>query len=263
MSDPLTEILPPASPTPQWTILVLVAALALSLLTLSQTLTTHWRAYLAAPREITAFIDAVESSILENESYDRDVVARVPRLDDKRRLVRLLSEIQKSGDDLREELSTLFVSGAEPLRSGRMRTGARVLWASKRTDLQDRLRRLDILRVRFLVVHLGVISAGMSATPTLPVDKVPDKFPEGGSVAVAARQGVARPALPKALTESIKKRNAPLRRLTTQAMGHNDSGVKGGPRKGWAGVMQELQKSPKLAERHASIELAMGRPPAF
>ncbi len=57
----------------QWTIILVLTALLLSLVVLGQTLTKYGSAYLAAPREITAFVDSVDSSIQENESYDRDV----------------------------------------------------------------------------------------------------------------------------------------------------------------------------------------------
>ena len=49
-----------------------------------------------------------------------------------------------------------------------------------------------------------------------------------------------KPALHKALTDSIVKQRPPLRRLTTQAIGHNEH--TGRPhRRGWAGVVEELQ----------------------
>ncbi|EMR65708.1 hypothetical protein UCREL1_7317 [Eutypa lata UCREL1] len=99
MADPSSSLL--------WTLILVVAALFLALVVLTQILSTYTTAYLAAPREIAIFVDAVDFSIQENESYDRDV-ARVQRLDDKLRLGRLLREIQKGGDDLREELNRLM-----------------------------------------------------------------------------------------------------------------------------------------------------------
>ncbi len=84
----------------QWTIILVLTALLLSLVVLVQILAKYSSAYRSAPREITAFVDSVESSIQENESYDGDV-ARVPRLEDKIRWGLLLREIQKGGDDRR------------------------------------------------------------------------------------------------------------------------------------------------------------------
>ena len=68
----------------------------------------------------------------------------------------------------------------------------------------------------------------------------------------------AADAMAKALADGIKSK-PPLRRLTVQPTTPRES-PEGNPRMGWAGVIQELQKSPLLRERHASIEMAMSRP---
>lgn len=233
--------------------LVLVTALLLAVAVLSQILSSYTSAYFSAPSEITTFVDAADFSIQENESYDRDI-QKVQRLEDKMRLGRLLREIQRCGDDLREELNRLLID-----ESGtRLRSSARLLWAGKRSRLEDRVRRLDLLRMRFLVVYMGLV-ASKSATLD-PSGKDPEKvLAERNSPKMASR-----PSLPHALTESITKKPPPLRRLTTQAMGHNDS-VSGGQRQGWVGVIQELQRSPVMHKRHASIERSIGttmaRPP--
>jgi hypothetical protein len=228
----------------QWTIILVLTALLLSLVVLAQILTSYTAAYMTAPREVSIFIDAVDFSIQENESYDRDV-AKVQRLEDKIRLGRLLREIQKGGDDLREDLNRILISeGGTTLR-----TGARILWASKRPVLEERVRRLDLLRMRFLVVYMGIIAAN-TEKQAVAAPKDPEKSP-------VAFQTPTKPMLPRALSESIAER-PPLRRLTTQAIGHNSS-VAGSHRKGWAGVVQELQRSPRMHQRHASIETAMKR----
>jgi hypothetical protein len=229
----------------QWTIILVLTALLLSLAVLAQIVTSYTNAYMAAPREITTFIDAVDFSIQENESYDRDV-AKVQRLEDKIRLGRLLREIQKEGDDLREDLNRILISeGGTTLR-----TGARILWASKRRALEDRVRRVDLLRMRFLVVYMGIIAANTEKQGGPPKDPEKSNGPF---------QTPTKPMLPRALTEGITRKHPPLRRLTTQAIGHN-ANVAGDHRKGWAGVVQELQRSPRMHQRHASIESAMSRP---
>ena len=237
------------SSTRQWTIILVLTALLLSLVVLGQILAKYSSAYFAAPREITAFVDSVDSSIQENESYDRDV-AKVQRLEDKMRLGRLLREIQKGGDDLREELNGLIVSEDDQ----RLKIPARLLWASKRAHLEERLRRLDLLRMRFLVIYMSIVAATTTAAAE-KVEKASPRDPEKGDAA----HHPMRPAFPAALAEGIK-RKPPLRRLTTQAIGHNDSS-EGSHRMGWAGVVRELQKSPLLQKRHASIEMAMSQTP--
>lgn len=234
----------------QWTILLILTALFLSVVVLAQIISVYTAAYLAAPQEITVFVDTADFSVQENESYDRDV-AKVQRLDDKIRLTQLLREIQKGGDDLREDLNGLLIEEG----TTKLKLTARLLWASKRSRLEDRVRRVDLLRMRFLVVYMGVI---MSSTekqqpppaPALPAARELEKSP--------VFHTPSRPSLPKGLSDGILNRS-PLRRLTTQAIiGHQEHVTKP-HRKGWAGVVEELQTSPRMQQRHASIERAMSR----
>jgi len=112
--------------------------------------------------------------------------------------------------------------------------------------------------MRFLVVYMGLIA---SKTPT--ADQTSPGRGGGDAEKSAAfqtptRGGAARPNLQHALTEGIVKK-PPLRRLATQAMGHNDHvGVP--QRQGWMGVVAELQNSPLMHKRHASIERDMSSP---
>jgi hypothetical protein len=226
---------------PLLTLLLLFTACLVSVFVLGQLATTYTTAYFAAPSEIATFIDTVDFSIFENESYDKDV-AKVTRLEDKLRLGRLLREIQKCGDDLREDLNGLLIDEG----GTRLRSSTRLLWAAKKGRLEERMRRLDLLRMRFLVVYLGLIAA-KSTSETTPT-KDPEKHHHVPRMQI-------RPGLPQSLTEAIT-RKPPLRRLTTQAMGHNDHS--GGIQKqGWAGVVAELQNSPLMHKRHASIESSM------
>jgi len=139
------------SDLPLLTIVLLTAACLLSLVVLVQVGATYTSAYLSAPSEITTFIDAVDFSIQENESYDKDV-SRVQKLEDKLRLGKLLREIQRCSDDLREDLNGLLADEG----GTRIRTQKRLLWANKRKRLEERVRRLDMLRMRFLVVYMGI-----------------------------------------------------------------------------------------------------------
>ncbi|KAK7750519.1 hypothetical protein SLS62_007495 [Diatrype stigma] len=244
-----------------WTLILLVTAIILALIVLAQILSTYTIGYLAAPREIAVFVDAIEFSIQENESYDRDVV-RVQRLDDKIRLGRLLREIQRGGDDLREELNRLLIhEGGTALR-----TSARIMWASHRKMLEDRVRRLDLLRTRFLVVYMGIIAAtvtdrekekvAMARMAPLDVEKTTlQHYPYQQHQHQHQQHDAHRPKLPKGMLDSLKKKHS-LTKIKTQPMGHTEK--TGTPhRSGWAGVVQELQRSPILARRHASIEQAM------
>ncbi|PFH57657.1 hypothetical protein XA68_14746 [Ophiocordyceps unilateralis] len=231
----------------QWTVVLVPTALCLSLVVVAQVVVAYSAAYSAAPHEVAVLVDAVDFSVQENESYDRDV-AKVQRLEDKIRLGRLLREIQRGGDDLREHLGRLLVDEGATT----MTTASRLLWATHRAELREKLRTLDLLRMRFLVVYMGIIaSAAVAQPPPLPKqDKTPSM---SGTIAAPVA-----PVLHKSLVESISRR-PPLRRLTTQAIGHQES-VGTPHKKGWAGVVEELQTSPRMQRRHASIEQAM-RPP--
>ncbi|KAI1038566.1 hypothetical protein LB505_009181 [Fusarium chuoi] len=240
----------------QWTIILILIAVILSLIVLVQIISSYTAAYQAAPLEIATFLDTADFSVQENESYDRDV-AKVQRLDDKIRLTRLLREIQKTGDDLREDINGVVIEED----TTRLKTSARLLWASKRSRLEDRVRRLDMLRMRFLVVYMGVVASQTSTTtherlsappppPPLPTARDLEKSP--------VFKTPTRPALPRGLMEGIINR-PPLRSLTTQALVNHPEPVPKPSRKGWAGVVQELQTSPKMHQRHASIERAMSR----
>ncbi|KAL8392652.1 hypothetical protein RB595_002738 [Gaeumannomyces hyphopodioides] len=272
----------------QGTVILVPTAFLLSVLVLGQTISRYASAYVSAPTEVLIFIDALDSSVGENESYDRDLT-RVPRLEDKLRLGRLLREIQKAGDDLREDLNSVLVpasaykqgfveitgglkgcagSGsnmAVGLTTARLRMPARIFWAARRDRLNERLRRMDMMRMRFLVVYMSIVSS-----PPMASEKVEKHAP--ALPCTPERTIPPAPPLPShphhhfpALGVSMgEKRKPPIRRLTTQAMGHHDATLDedkfgGTHRRGWAGVVQELQRSPLMQKRHASIESHMRR----
>ncbi|EWG40319.1 hypothetical protein FVEG_02761 [Fusarium verticillioides 7600] len=240
----------------QWTIILILIAVILSLIVLVQIISSYTAAYQAAPLEIATFLDTADFSVQENESYDRDV-AKVQRLDDKIRLTRLLREIQKTGDDLREDINGVVIEED----TTKLKTSARLLWASKRSRLEDRVRRLDMLRMRFLVVYMGVV-ASQTSTTTHEKPSAPPPPPPLHTARDLEKPPVfrtpTRPALPRGLMEGIINR-PPLRSLTTQALVNHPEPIPKPSRKGWAGVVQELQTSPKMHQRHASIERAMSR----
>lgn len=265
------------STSSQWTFILAATALFLSAVVTLQILSSYAKAYIAAPAEILTFVDAADSSVQENESYDRDV-SRIQRLDDKVRLGRLLREIQRGGDDLREELNGLLMTengdlasdGYSDLRDLRLRASARLLWASKRKGLEDKVRRLDMLRMRFLVVFMGIVSTGAAENHNHNPTKLERKHsikdsekkdPEKGGDRILNEDYPARLQLPKGLGDAIKNKPQ-LRRLSGAATGNNDNGERS-RKQGWAGVIRELQLSPLLHKRHASIERAMSPSPTL
>lgn len=252
----------------QWTFILAITALFLSAVVTLQILTAFSKAYISAPAEILTFIDAADSSVDENESYDRDV-SRVQRLDDKLRLGRLLREIQRGGDDLREELNGLLMTengdlasdGYSDLRDLRLRATARLLWASKRKVLEDKVRRLDMLRMRFLVVYMGIVSVGAADNrpekrSSRNTEKVGHRLFSEDFSARSQSQPPKPPPLPMGLGQAGIKKKHNLRRLSSAALGHSDNSEKS-RKPGWAEVIRELQLSPLLHKRRTSIERAM------
>lgn len=197
----------------QWALVLVLTALCLSLLlsllVALQIIARYTSAYWSAPREIATLLDAADSSLQENESYDRDVVARVPQRQDKVRLGRMLQEIQRASDNLREDLNNVLVGGHSQAyntadvtditettditgmstalsrlsdhkqsprnrklsstvdhcsslsapTSPQLKASARILWAARRVHIEERLRRLDMLRMRFLTVYMSIIAS--------------------------------------------------------------------------------------------------------
>lgn len=234
-----------------FTLLFVFGALSLALIAATQTATSYYQAYLDAPKELISFLDAVDFSIQENESYEFDV-AKVQSLEDKLRLNKLIREIQRGSDDLREALNACVMDKAV----AKLKSGVRLYWAGKKKVLEEKMRRLDMLRLRFLVVYMGIVAA---RTPQISIPAVlhtPPLSPLGDSEKRTLNVP-KRPNLPHGLTEAITSRGSdrapPPRRFSTQAMGHNDN-VGDGQKTGWAGVIQELQRSPKMHKRHASVE---------
>ncbi|KAL7927843.1 hypothetical protein ACQKWADRAFT_277991 [Trichoderma austrokoningii] len=228
----------------QWAYILAGSATGMTIVMIAQTATSYWTAYRAAPQEVAGFIDTLDFSIEENEGYDRDV-SKVQRLEDKIRLNRLLREIQRLGDDLRGDLNHLV---REEGAATTLRTSSRIMWASKRAHIEERMKQLDSLRMRFMMVYLSIITS-IAEKPPPPPPPLPEK--------TAAYTTPSRPLAKKSFDDLPKR--TPSRRLTTQAIGHHEQ-VETPQRSGWAGVVQELQMSPRMRARHASIEKHMENP---
>ncbi|KAI1455285.1 hypothetical protein F4805DRAFT_274044 [Annulohypoxylon moriforme] len=265
-------------PSSLWTIVLPVTAFSFSLVVNAHFFTSYTTAYFSAPHEITVFIDTVDFSIQENDSYDSDV-SKVQRLEDKLRLGRLLREIQKIGDELRDDINHLVTAeGGTTLR-----TSARILWANHRTKLEEKLRRLDMLRMRFLVVYVGIVAnASKIAAPKDPekaaIYEAPRGFPKGLTDSIKQRPPLrkistqpiahhekAEPSQRRQSMQSLgqhEKAETPPRRLSTQTLGHYEK-AQTPHRMGWMHVVDELQRSPMMHRRHASVEQSMRSPPSM
>ncbi|ESZ91098.1 hypothetical protein SBOR_8498 [Sclerotinia borealis F-4128] len=252
--SPLIPSLPPMSPLQTHlptSLLLTCAATAVSIPILVQTLLTHLSAYHTAPQDLSTYLSVLESSISENASYDHDI-SRISKLEDKLRLAGMVREIQKCGDELRDLLDKM-VSKEDHKR---LKLGSRILWGTTRRDLEERVRKLDLLRMRFLVVYLGMVAA---KTEVVLKEKEREKEREKEDADKVSGMGfgplgspIRTRTLPSNLSENIK-RTPPLRRITSNAIGHNE-GTGSPQRSGWMGVVSELQSSPLMHKRRASVE---------
>ena len=241
-----------------WPSYITLTALLLSLLVLGQILATHYAAFKAAPAEMDIFLDALEFSSRENGSYDCDV-DKVQRFEDRVRLNRILRDMRKCTDDLREQVRHLTTG----IDSAKLRRIARILWATKRPHLEERVRRLDLLRMRFLVVYMGVVATQTPAvaerSSPMPSPKpIPTPPPLPGNFIPTPPITPKPPPLPKDLSAPTPK-TQPLKKSSTAPLTKQEAEEKEKDehRMGWAGVIAELQKSPLLHKRHASVESAM------
>lgn len=242
------------------TMTFILAALLLSLLTIGQVVASHLYAYSSAPIEVQTFLEAANSSIAENESFDHDIMRL--QTSDRPRLIKLLDSIQKCGDDLREDLNRLTVDGSD----SRLKTQSMLLWKTHRDRLETRLRRLDLLRMRFLTLQMGLVAAS-NASPTHHEKALERRAPDGQF------PRPHRPMPQHALTETIKKisersqtlpaekkPSTPQRTMSAARTGHNMNDIAKGPQFSMASVISELQSSPKLHMRRASIERRTNAP---
>lgn len=284
--------------------LVVFTALLLSLAVLAQFLATLTPGFVSASSELEPFASYLEASVHENQSYDLDI-SSLPgsaRLKDKMRLSLLLQEIQKCGDDMRENLNRLLIvdlttstNGVSGIGGMKLKPSAKLFWGFKKKELEERVKRIDMLRLRFLVVYMSIV-ASSSRTNHLPTPPhTPEKqvihreawsgrtprSKDSRSFSVSSTDSTdttssttsvaSRPGLPHASSEAIVARNREgngrpkvppltLRRSDNRSAGNNETHGSG-QRMGWMGVVAELQSSPVMRERHASIERAGGSRP--
>ena len=145
-----------------------------------------------------------------------------------------------------------------------------LLWKSHRQRLESRLRRLDLLRMRFLVLHMGLIAGG-AIVPDRPVER---RTPVG-QFARPERPNLSHHAHSVSEGLVVRKREArkgdvrkevrfedqvltptPIRTQSLNVTGHTNSEVGFGQKMSFLDVVGQLQKSPLLLKRKKDIEMA-------
>lgn len=257
---------PPMPPILGWTLVLFLAALCLVLVAGAQIATSYATAYVAAPRDLAALLDAVDAASVpahESHYYSCDD-------DDTGRLGLDVRAIHRERDALRRHLHRLLRWRADGTAA--LTPRARLLWAGHRGALEERVRRLDRRRMRFL---LGVVAAG-AREKTARREGGGDNDKNADDDAAPPLAGDdhhhrRRRRLPIAIAEAIRKPEA-LRRSTAPAPVSVERMITPPPspspspshRAGWAGVVQELRASPRMHKRHASVEQSMrSSPPRF
>ncbi|RKF57657.1 hypothetical protein OnM2_072075 [Erysiphe neolycopersici] len=199
---------------------------------------SHTLAYFSAPMEIATFLDILEFSTQENESYKHDdIFVRVWRLEDRVRIDKLLREIRKCGDNLKNDLNNLvlFEKGGEK----KLRVFARLFWLVKKSNLQAKARRLELLRTRFLVIYYEIM-----------VNKI---FTEYCSPSISSENynvNTSVTSLPRWDILQQNKKKAQLNNVMTIDTSPDLLSISTTQKNGWSNVLAELQRSPLMQKRH-------------
>lgn len=114
------------------------------------------------------------------------------------------------------------------------------------------MRRLDMLRMRFLVAYMGLVSAGR-------VKKLSSKTSE--KTGPLPPPPPPLPPLPLGMSSGVKKKSTRRRQSRAAALGRGDNTDGGRKAQGWAGVIRELQLSPLLQKRHAHASIGKAMSP--
>ena len=109
-----------------------------------------------------------------------------------------------------------------------------------------------MLRMRFLVAYMGLVSAGR-------VKKLSAKVPE--KTGPLPPPPPPLPPLPLGMSSGVKKKSTRRRLSRAAALGRGDNIDGGRKAQGWAGVIRELQLSPLLQKRHAHASIGKAMSP--
>jgi len=227
-------------------------------------------AYNHAPGEFAAFIDTARLTI------DKDVRhhgndGRILSMEARTRLMKLLHGMQTISGKLRDELQDMVATSDRAStdtnalcsqQGVKLRTGARLMWASRRIALQDQLRRLDHLEIQILLVHSRAYTFGSDSVPSddmaCPHCSVSTQADAGDADSIARSSSGPpksisfRPPTPPTTPKRSEMASIPKSSSAIERRG-------GSFRRRFAGVVQELQGSPKLEQRrYKSMELELG-----
>ena len=256
----------PATSTP-FSLAVLLSLTSLLLLaTLLIHILPYSKSYLSAPSEVSCLLETSDYLLSESDTYTHDV-SKLPRLSDRARITKLVREFRREAEALRKEVNSLVLRRGQLHGHGcgeglELRPIARLGWAVYKARLDERIRRVDMLRLRLLIAQMGVISTTISeSTPPLTRENSP------GLGVIYEEKPLDMPPTPPLTPKTMPRKgwdssgsfNTTEPTPVKQKLTLQTDCVDTSSRKGWAGVVRELQKSPLLKERHASIELAMSR----
>ncbi|EGS18500.1 uncharacterized protein CTHT_0051020 [Thermochaetoides thermophila DSM 1495] len=265
------SVLTPSPPTaPISAPLPLAVLLSLTSFLLLVTLLVHilpyYKSYLSASSEVSCLLETSDYLLAEADTYTHEV-SKLPRLSDRVRLSKLVREFRREAEALRKEVNSLVLRRGQHQEHGRgeglaLRPIARLGWAVYKGRLDERIRRVDVLRVRLLVAQVGVISNTIAeSTPPPTRENSPGLgvIYEEKPLDAPPTPPLTPKTMPRKGWDSSESFNTTELTPAKQKLTLQTDCVDTSSRKGWAGVVRELQKSPLLKERHASIELAMSR----
>lgn len=204
---------------------------------------SYTHTYFAAPLEIATFLDILDFSTQENESYRRDDnFLRVWRLEDRVRIEKLLREIRNCGENLKKDVNNLVLFDKEGEK--KLRVFARLFWLVKKSNLQEQAKRLDLLRTRFLVIYYELMANKIFTEYYSP--STPSEHHEVKTSAMSMPQ----------FSNSQQNKKAHLNNVIKIDTSHDFRSITTTHKHGWTNVLAELQRSPLMQKRHNLSERA-------
>lgn len=185
--------------------------------------------------EIASFLDILDFSAHENDSYKSDdILVRVQRMEDRARIDKLLQEIHKCVENLRNDVNKLVFVGKEGKK--KLRVFARFLWLVRKSNLQERARRLDLLRTRFLVIYFELMA-----------NKIFSEY--CSSPKLIDHEKVNESISPIPQSSSLLQNKTKVQNLITLQTSPGPYSLNN-QKHGWTDVLAELQRSPLMQKRH-------------
>jgi len=137
-----------------------IAAVLISLSTILQALVIYGLAYRDAPAELNRITSSISNTVDENSHRLRSthipgpVQLEIGKTSDRSRWADMLQEYYNAHMELNDELLRIKMDSE---RTNSVFNLNRIFWIFKRKDLEERVRRVETLRMRKIAVSLNAL----------------------------------------------------------------------------------------------------------